>query len=93
MRNFKPQVRYMTMESLHDFKVGRYGVTTEYITKNFNTYSELKKALKDYILDNHIGSDDDLVTVVRSRRGYGFEWFEKWTKINGKPTITKKGWQ
>ena len=83
----------MTSESLHDFKVGRYGITSPYTITAFKTYAELKKALKDYILDNHIGSDDDLVTVVRSRRGYGFEWFEKWTKINGKPTITKKGWQ
>lgn len=93
MSNFKPQVRYMTRESLHDYNVGRYGVTTEYTTKKFNTYTELKKALKDYILDNHIGEDDDYVIVIRSRRGYWGEYYEKWEKINGKPKITKQGWQ
>lgn len=93
MANFKPQVRYMTSSSLHDYNVGRYGVTTEYTTKKFNTYSELKKALKEYILHNHIGGKDDLVTVTRSRRGYSFEWFEKWQLVNGIPTIVKKGWQ
>jgi hypothetical protein len=92
MSNFKPQVRYMTRESLHDYNVGRYGVTTEYTTKKFNTYTELKKALKDYILHNHIGGDDDLVTVTRSRRGEWGEWYEKWELVNGTPTIIKQGW-
>jgi hypothetical protein len=91
MANFKPQVTYMTSESLHDYRVERYGVRTEYTTKKFNTYTELKKALKDYILDNHIGEDP--VFVSRSRRGEWGEWFEKWEKINGKPKITKQGWQ
>ena len=91
MGNFKPQVRYMTSESLHDFKVGRYGITSPYTITAFKTYTELKKALKDYILDNHIGSDE--VVVYRSRRGHWGEYYEKWTKINGKPTITKKDWQ
>lgn len=91
MGNFKPQVRYMTRESLHDFKVGRYGITSPYTITAFKTYAELKKALKDYILDTHIGSDE--VVVYRSRRGHWGEYYEKWTKINGKPTITKKDWQ
>ena len=91
MANFKPQVTYMTDTSLHDYKVDRYRVTSPSITKSFNTYAELKKALKDYILDNHIGEDE--VFVTRSRRGEWGEWFEKWVKINGKPTIIKKGWQ
>ncbi len=90
MSNFKPQVRYMTRESLHDYNVGRYGVTTEYTTKKFNTYTELKKALKDYILDNHIA--DDYVAVFRSRRGEWGEWYEHWGKVNGKPTIIRQGW-
>lgn len=90
MSNFKPQVRYMTIESLHDYKVGRYGVTSPDITKTFKTYAELKKALKDYILYNHIG--DDYVSVNRSRRGEWGEWYEKWAQINGKSTIVKQGW-
>lgn len=91
MAQFKPQVTYMTSESLHDYRVSRYRVTSPYITKSFKTYAELKKALKDYILDSHIGEDE--VFVSRSRRGEWGEWFEKWVKINGKPTIIKKGWQ
>jgi hypothetical protein len=90
MSNFKPQVRYMTRESLHDYNVSRYGVTSEYTQKKFKTYTELKKALKDYILHNHIG--DDLVTVTRSRRGEWGEYYEHWTLINGEPTIIKQGW-
>ena len=54
MSNFKPQVTYMTSESLHDYRVDRYRVTSPNITKSFKTYADLKKALKDYILDNHI---------------------------------------
>ena len=91
MSNFKPQVTYMTNESLHDWRVGRYRVSSPNITKSFKTYAELKKALKDYILDNHIGSTR--VFVVRSRRGHWGEWFERWEKINGKPKITQQGWQ
>jgi hypothetical protein len=90
MSNFKPQVTYMTDSSLHDYRVDRYRVSSPNVTKSFKTYAELKKALKDYILDNHIGSDR--VSVVRSRRGEWGEWFEKWEKINGVPTITKQGW-
>ena len=91
MSNFKPQVTYMTDESLHDYRVERYRVTSPYKTERFKTYAELKKALKDYILDNHIGEDE--VFVSRSRRGTWGEWFEKWVKVNGKPKITKQGWQ
>jgi hypothetical protein len=90
MANFKPQVTYMTDSSLHDYKVERLRVTSPNITKSFNTYAELKKALKDYILDNHIG--DDEVFVTRSRRGEWGEWYEKWIKVNGVPKIVKQGW-
>lgn len=90
MSNFKPQVRYTTSESLHDYRMDRYRVSSPYIIKQFNTYAELKKALKDYILSNHIG--DDYVSVNRSRRGEWGEWYEHWLKVNGKPTIVKQGW-
>jgi hypothetical protein len=79
------------MESQHDYRVDRYRVSSPDITKSFKTYAELKKALKDYILYNHIGSDR--VSVSRSRRGEWGEWFEKWELIDGKPTITHQGWQ
>jgi hypothetical protein len=90
MSNFKPQVRYMTRDSRHDYNYDRYRVTSPYITKSFKTYAELKKALKDYILHNHIG--DDEVVVSRSRRGEWGEYFEKWALVNNKPTIVKQGW-
>ena len=90
MGNFKPQARYMTCSSRHDYNVGRLRVTSPYVTKQFKTYIELKKALKDYILHNHIGSDE--VFVVRSKRGQWGEWWEKWELVNGKPTIVKQGW-
>lgn len=91
MSNFKPQVTYMTDSSLHDYKVERLRVTSPNITKSFNTYAELKKALKEYILHNHIGEDE--VFVTRSRRGAWGEYYEKWGLDNGVPTIIKKGWQ
>lgn len=91
MANFKPQVTYMTRESLHDYNVERYRVTSPNKTERFKTYAELKKALKDRILHDHIGSEP--VFVSRSRRGHWGEYYEKWVLINKKPTIVKKGWQ
>ena len=91
MGRFKPQVTYMTRESLHDYRVERYRVTSPYKTEIFNTYTELKKVLRERILHEHIGEEP--VFVSRSRRGEWGEWFEKWELVNGKPTITKKGWQ
>jgi hypothetical protein len=90
MGNFKPQVRFETRESRHDYNMGRFRCISPEVTKRFNTYSELKKALKDYILHDHIG--DDAVFVVRSRRGEWGEWFEHWRLVNGVPTIVKEGW-
>lgn len=88
MANFKPQVTYMTNDSARDyFNSNRRSM---YITEQFKTYTELKKKLRE-ILSNHVGEDP--VFVSRSRRGEWGEWFEKWELINGKPTITKKGWQ
>jgi len=91
MSNFKPQVTYMTSESLHDYRrMDGYRVSSPNITKSFKNYAELKKALKDYILYNHIGKNE--VSVSRSRRGEWGEYYEKWELVNGKPTITKQGW-
>lgn len=90
MANFKPQVTYETRESRHDYNMGRFRCINPSITKSFDTYAELKKALKNYILHNHIG--DTPVTVTRSKRGKFGEWFEKWELVDGVPTITKKGW-
>ena len=90
MANFKPQVTYMTKSSLNDYRSERFRVTSPYKTERFKTYAELKKALRERILHDHIGEDP--VFVSRSRRSEWGEWFEKWELVNGKPTITKKGW-
>jgi hypothetical protein len=91
MAQFKPQVTYMTRESRHDYNSERYRVTSPYKTERFKTYAELKKALRERILHDHIG--DEPVFVCRSRRGEWGEWFEKWELVNGLPTIIKQGWQ
>jgi hypothetical protein len=59
------------------------------IQKQFATYSEVKKRIKDLLKV----SVDNEVSVYRHRRGEWGEWFEKWSLINGKPTIIKQGWQ
>ena len=91
MAQFKPQVTYMTSSSLHDYNVERYGVISPYKTERFKTYAELKKALRERILHEHIGEDE--VFVTRSRRGHWGEYYEKWELVNGNPTIIQKGWQ
>ena len=91
MARFKPQVNYMTWNSKHEYDVEKYRVKSPYKTEIFKTYAELKKALKDRILHEHIGEDE--VFVTRSKRGEFGEWFEKWALVDGKPKITKKGWQ
>lgn len=91
MANFKPQVTYMTRSSLHDYNSDRYRCHSPYKTERFNTYAELKKALRERILHDHIGEDP--VFVSRSRRGEWGEWYEKWELVNGKPIIVNNGWQ
>ena len=56
----------------------------------YRNYRELCRDLKRQ-LDRSV---DGLVSVARSRRGQGFEWFETWTTdFKGKPIKTKEGWQ
>lgn len=92
MAQFKPQVTYITEESLRDY----YSVPfhsksqpSKYITKTYDTYAELKRELPE-ICESNI--DDDGVFVVRSRRGQWGEWFERWNIIGNKPKIVKQGW-
>lgn len=56
--------------------------------KPFETYKELKSNVQELITQCPNG----VLTVFRSRRGQWGEWFEKWTILNGKPTIIKQGW-
>ena len=63
-------------------------VSNGHIQKQFPTYSEVKKRIKDLLEV----SDNNEVSVYRHRRGEWGEWFEKWAIINGKPKIYKEGW-
>ena len=92
MSNFKPQVTYMTQASLDAYyNASPYAKPRprRNIVKQFDTYVNLKKELKE-ICEANI--DEDYVSVVRSRRGQWGEWFEHWKIIDGKPTIIKEGW-
>lgn len=55
----------------------------------FPTYRKLIKSLKDCA---KVCTEQWSVYVFRSRRGEWGEWFEKWTAVNGKLSIEKKGW-
>ena len=57
-------------------------------TKEFKTYRELKKNLVDLLK----ASENEIVTVYRSRRGEWGEWFEKWGLLNDRPVKLKEGW-
>lgn len=93
MARFKPQVSFITKTSLNDYyNQSNYSKPrlSKYITKQYNTYKELKKDLKDICKSN---IDVDGVFVVRSKRGQWGEWNERWDlDSNGKPTIIKEGW-
>jgi len=86
-RAFRPSV----MVSVPRNYYGEFenNISNGQIQKQFGTYAEVKKRIKDLLKI----SDDNEVSVYRHRRGDWGEWFEKWSSINGKPTITKQGWQ
>lgn len=89
MSRFKPQVTYMTRESWNNY-CSSYKSVSKYITKQYNTYRELKKELKE-ICEKNI--DADGVHVVRSKRGEWGEWNEYWKlDYKGKPMVTEVGW-
>ncbi len=54
-----------------------------------DSYAEVKRRMKAFMQD----SFDENVSVYRSRRGEWGEYYEKWVLVNGKPKITKQGWQ
>tara|TARA_R110000772_G_scaffold17348_5_gene48481 strand:- start:26 stop:307 length:282 start_codon:yes stop_codon:yes gene_type:complete len=92
MANFKPQVTYMTKESLdayYDSSPYARPRPRKSIVIQFDTYVKLKKELKE-ICETNI--DLTGVQVIRSRRGNWGEWFEVWELSNGKPTIAREGW-
>tara|TARA_R110000851_G_scaffold28466_2_gene79322 strand:- start:6506 stop:6778 length:273 start_codon:yes stop_codon:yes gene_type:complete len=89
MARFKPQVSYITKDSLNEYYKSSKPKSM-YITKHFSTYSELKKSLPE-ICECNI--DVDGVHVVRSRRGQWGEYNERWKlDISGKPIIINETW-
>lgn len=53
------------------------------------SYRDIKRKMRYFLND----SIDGEVSVYRSRRGRGYEYFEKWRMIDNKPTIVKEGFQ
>ena len=60
-----------------------------WIGYTYPTYRILLSKIKQHLTE----SLDNEVRVYRSRRGEWGEWFEYWSLVNGKPKITKQGWQ
>lgn len=77
MARFKPSIFYETTKSYNT------------VDKTFNTYRELKKALRECIIESKFG----WVSVYRSRRGEWGEWFEHWAIGKGEKLVKiKEGW-
>ena len=87
MSNFKPQVRVITQESNGNFYNRQ--ANSAFVSIPYPTYKELKKNLKQHLLDNL----EPMVSVYRSRRGQWGEWFENWMLVGGEPKIISQGWQ
>ena len=86
MSKFKPQATFVTRKGLRDFQNG-YRKTRSDVNV-YPTYVKLKKNLVEILKS----TDDNFVTVVRSKRGEWGEWFEHWQLKNDIPTIVKQGW-
>ena len=87
MSNFKPQLLYTTNCSINDYYNNRR--KSMYIRETYKTYRELKKDLPRVLAE----TNEDYISVYRSRRAEWGEWFEHWALINGKPKIITQGWQ
>ncbi len=88
MANFKTSVTFTTDESRRDYRNRGYR-GSDYIFQRYDTYRELKKNLKQHLED----SEDNTVSVSRSRRWEWGEWFENWgLDSERKPVIVKEGW-
>lgn len=85
-RAFRPQVHVSVPRNYYGEFVNN--ISGGFIQKEFPTYSEVKKRIKDLL----VISDNNLVTIFRHRRGEWGEWRECWAMVNGKPQIIVKGW-
>ena len=85
MANFKPQVSFITKDSIREYRCFRKNRTNVNV---YPTYAKLKASIGAILKASH----DECAFVVRSRRGEWGEWFEYWELVNGKPKIVKEGW-
>jgi hypothetical protein len=76
--NMKPQL-YVIEPATKDVRLGY----------TYPTYRMLRSKIKQHLAESY----DNQVRVYRTRRGTWGEWFEYWSLVNGKPKITKQGWQ
>lgn len=60
--------------------------------KNEYEFAKTYRLLKKKIADCINKSDDEQISVYRSRRGQWGEWYEIWKLSNGKPAISEQGW-
>jgi hypothetical protein len=87
MAKFRPEIQYITTESLEDYN--NNGRRNPYKILQYNSYKELKKDLPGILkiaVRNH-------ATVTRYRRGCYGEWCEQWQlNLNNKPIILEQNW-
>jgi hypothetical protein len=89
----RPQVQYITAESLRDWQNDYSKRKRKQVVESFPTYRELKKNMARILANAIYLDEDDAVSVYRERRGEWGEWFENWSLVNGQPKIVKQGWQ
>ena len=86
MANFKPQALFTTNSSIHEYWNRQRN--SIYIRKTYKTYRELLKDLPNILAE----TNEEYISVYRSRRGEWGEWFEHWALVNGKPKKIHEGW-
>lgn len=89
----RPQVQYITSESLRGWQNDYSNRKRKQVVEEFPTYRELKKNMARILAVAIYPYEGTEVSVYRQRRGEWGEYYEKWELINGKPKITKQGWQ
>ena len=86
MANFKPQVLFTTTNSIREYWNRQRNSMS--IRKTYKNYRELLKDLPNILAE----TNEDYISVYRSRRGEWGEWFEHWALVNGKPKKIHEGW-
>jgi hypothetical protein len=88
----RPQVQYITSESLRDWQNDYSNRKRKQVVEEFPTYRELKKNMARILAVAIYLDEDNTVSAYRERKGEWGEYYEKWAIVNNKPTIIKSGW-